>query len=57
MASISSMTKEEQAAAVAAMSSEELTIFAAELFASLTPETREEILDLARRMAKEEVRR
>lgn len=56
MTNIFSMTKEEQAAAVAAMSPAEQAIFAAALFASLTPESREEILDLTRRMAKEEVR-
>lgn len=55
MTNLLSMTKEEQAAAVAAMSPVEQAIFAAELFASLTPETREEILDLTRRMEKEEV--
>lgn len=54
MTNIFSMTKEEQAAAVAAMSPVEQAIFAAELFASLTSESREEILDLTRRMAKEE---
>lgn len=56
MTNLLSMTKEEQATAVAAMSPVEQAIFAAELFASLTPETREEILDLTRRMTKEEVR-
>lgn len=46
-------TMEEQATAVAAMSPTEQAGFADELFASLTPENREEVLDFIRRMENE----
>lgn len=55
MTNLLSMTKEEQAAAVALISPMEIDIVAAQLYASLTLEERKEALGFMYSMAKEEV--